>query len=109
MAQLIHTANYDRRMHGVVQLLRLYEKSCDIPDSALPDTQLSAPLSTAEARGAQHALDVMMSWAAQIEASAQHLSDDPACAVLCTPRVLAVGRAMFAHDLARMQQLGFCS
>lgn len=109
MTRIITEQSFDHRLLGVAQLIQLYETAGQIPDRALPNvSELPLlPQSRAEARGAMYALDVMQTWAAQLEASARHLPDDPAPAAQCSLRAIATRRALFVQDLARAQQLGF--
>lgn len=93
-------------LQGVAQLLRLFDDARTVPASAVPDTTplFNRRLTEDELTGYAYALDVMQTWAAQLEAGALHVSDDQPR--LYTPRQIMRDRAKFTGDLARAQQLG---
>lgn len=109
MNRVITEATYDRRLHGVAQMIRLYEAARLVPDSLVPNPVAlpMPPQGAAQRVGLNYALDTIQTWAAQIEAGASHLSNETEDAVHRTPRQLCIERARFAGDLARAQQLGF--
>lgn len=100
---------YDPRLHGVAQLIRLFETARQIPDSAVLST-IDLPLPPKgrdQLVGVTYALDTLRTWAAQLESGAVHLTNDPDSAVSRTPRQLCIERVRFAGDMAHAMQLGF--
>lgn len=110
MTSLVTRSAIDPALGGVARLLHLFDQAgvtrADLPTIDTREFDLR-PMTVEERQGYLYALDVMQTWAAQLEASANKLSDNAEDAISRTPRQICVERVRMVGDLARAQQLGF--